>query len=89
MDSVSSVCIRAVQSDTHRNLLVYDLGGGTLDVTVLEVEGSVFEIRSTSGDMQLGGQDFDSNLLMHFLPEVGLSIFFLPSQSLWVSFCVN
>ncbi|XP_065184874.1 heat shock 70 kDa protein-like isoform X2 [Sycon ciliatum] len=59
-----------VQDDTHRNLLVYDLGGGTLDVTVLEVEGTVFEIRSTSGDMQLGGQDFDSNLVNHVIPQV-------------------
>ena len=67
--------------DAHRNLLIYDLGGGTLDVTVLEVEGSVFEIRSTSGDMQLGGQDFDSNLLVHFIPEVLRC--FLPLHVWW------
>ena len=53
-----------------KTLLVYDLGGGTLDVTVLVVEGGVFEVKSTSGDTHLGGQDFDNNLVRHFLPEV-------------------
>lgn len=53
-----------------QTLLVYDLGGGTLDVTVLVVDGVVFEVRSTSGDTHLGGQDFDSNLVQHFLPIV-------------------
>ena len=53
-----------------RTLLIYDLGGGTLDVTVLLVEGGVFEVKSTSGDTQLGGRDFDNQLVAHFLPEV-------------------
>ena len=53
-----------------KTLLVYDLGGGTLDVTILVVDGGVFEVKSTSGDTHLGGQDFDSNLVRHFLPEV-------------------
>lgn len=52
-----------------KTLLVYDLGGGTLDVTVLVVDGGVFEVKSTSGDTHLGGQDFDNNLVQHFLPE--------------------
>lgn len=51
-------------------LLVYDLGGGTLDVTILVVDGQVFEVRSTSGDTHLGGQDFDNNLVQYFLPKV-------------------
>ena len=51
-------------------LLVYDLGGGTLDVTVLIVDGPVFEVRSTSGDTHLGGQDFDNNLVQFFIPQV-------------------
>lgn len=54
----------------QKTLLVYDLGGGTLDVTVMVVDGGVFEVKSTSGDTHLGGQDFDSNLARHFLPEV-------------------
>ena len=53
-----------------QTLLVYDLGGGTLDVTILIVDGEVFEVRSTSGDTHLGGQDFDNNLVQHFLPLV-------------------
>lgn len=51
-------------------LLIYDLGGGTLDVTVLVVDGVVFEVCSTSGDTHLGGQDFDNNLVQYFLPQV-------------------
>lgn len=53
-----------------QTLLIYDLGGGTLDVTILVVDGGVFEVKSTSGDTHLGGQDFDSNLVRHFFPEV-------------------
>ena len=53
-----------------RTILVYDLGGGTLDVTILIIDGDVFEVKSTSGDTHLGGQDFDNNLLKYFLPIV-------------------
>ena len=51
-------------------LLVYDLGGGTLDVTIMVVDRGVFEVKSTSGDTHLGGQDFDDNLVKYFLPRV-------------------
>ena len=53
-----------------QTLLVYDLGGGTLDVTVLVIDGTVFEVKSTSGDTHLGGQDFDNNLVTHFIPQI-------------------
>ena len=53
-----------------QTLLIYDLGGGTLDVTILVVDGMIFEVRSTSGDTHLGGQDFDNNLVQFFLPQV-------------------
>ena len=53
-----------------QTLLVYDLGGGTLDVTIMVIEGGVFEVKSTSGDTHLGGQDFDENLVQYFLPQV-------------------
>ena len=46
----------------EKNILVYDLGGGTLDVSVLTVDNGVFEVKSTSGDTHLGGEDFDLNL---------------------------
>ena len=61
---------KGVGEGKARTLLIYDLGGGTLDVTVLVLEGGVFEVKSTSGDTQLGGQDFDNQLVTHFLPEV-------------------
>ena len=56
--------------DAPQTLLVYDLGGGTLDVTVMVLDGGVFEVKSTSGDTHLGGQDIDNNLVQYFLPEV-------------------
>ncbi len=61
---------RSQRDDQSKILLMYDLGGGTLDVTIMVVEGSVFEVKSTSGDSYLGGQDFDNNLVQFFLPEV-------------------
>ena len=61
---------KKVGDKTAQTLLVYDLGGGTLDVTIMVIEGDVFEVKSTSGDTHLGGQDFDNNLLQYFLPEV-------------------
>ena len=57
-------------SGQPQTLLVYDLGGGTLDVTVMVIEGGVFEVKSTSGDTHLGGQDFDNKLVEFFLPEI-------------------
>ena len=50
------------------NIMVYDLGGGTLDVTIMEFGGGVFEVRSTSGDTQLGGTDMD-NVLIKYLSD--------------------
>ncbi|WP_071517531.1 molecular chaperone DnaK [Geitlerinema sp. PCC 9228] len=47
----------------NKTILVYDLGGGTFDVTVLEVGDGVFEVRATSGDSQLGGNDFDRKIV--------------------------
>lgn len=46
----------------ERNVLVYDLGGGTLDVTILNMSDGIFEVKSTSGDTHLGGEDFDNKL---------------------------
>jgi len=45
---------------------VYDLGGGTFDVSILEIQKGVFEVKSTNGDTFLGGEDFD-NTLVNFL----------------------
>ena len=54
--------------DDDVNILVFDLGGGTLDVTIMEFGGGVFEVRSTSGDTQLGGTDMD-NILIKYLAD--------------------
>jgi molecular chaperone DnaK len=50
-------------------IMVFDLGGGTLDVTIMEMGGGVFQVRSTSGDTQLGGTDMDNALVEHIVQE--------------------
>jgi heat shock protein 1/8 len=57
------------KSEKERNVLIYDLGGGTFDVSLLHIQGGVFTVKATAGDTHLGGQDFDSNLLDHFKKE--------------------
>ncbi len=52
----------------HHKILVYDLGGGTFDVSILELGDGVFEVLSTNGDTKLGGDDFD-NLFMNFMAD--------------------
>jgi len=46
-----------------RNVLIYDLGGGTFDVSLLAIEGGIFEVKATAGDTHLGGEDFDSRIV--------------------------
>ena len=48
---------------------MYDLGGGTFDISTLEIEKGVFEVKSTNGDPFLGGEDFDQALLQHTVKE--------------------
>lgn len=50
-------------------IIVYDLGGGTFDVSVLEIGDGVFEVKSTNGDTHLGGDDFDQTLIDHFVKQ--------------------
>ncbi|KAJ5099118.1 hypothetical protein N7532_006119 [Penicillium argentinense] len=57
------------KSDKERNVLIYDLGGGTFDVSLLNIQGGVFTVKATAGDTHLGGQDFDTNLLDFFKKE--------------------
>jgi len=52
-----------------KTIVVFDLGGGTFDVSVLEIQGGVFEVKATNGDTMLGGEDFDEELLAHLLKE--------------------
>lgn len=51
------------------SIAVYDLGGGTFDISILEMQSNVFEVRSTNGDTFLGGEDFDNTLLKHLVAE--------------------
>merc|ERR1712241_1376699 len=48
---------------------IYDLGGGTFDVSILTIEDGIFEVKSTSGDTHLGGEDFDNRMVSHFMTE--------------------
>ncbi|MDX9999919.1 MAG: molecular chaperone DnaK [Polyangia bacterium] len=57
------------KSDRARKVLVFDLGGGTFDVSVLDIGDGVVEVLSTSGDTHLGGDDFDRRLVEHFAAE--------------------
>jgi L1 cell adhesion molecule like protein len=57
------------KSEKERNVLIYDLGGGTFDVSLLHIQGGVFTVKATAGDTHLGGSDFDTALLDHFKKE--------------------
>merc|ERR1712084_218116 len=52
---------------TEKNILVYDLGGGTFDVSLLTIDNGVFEVVATNGDTHLGGEDFDQRVMQHFM----------------------
>jgi len=53
----------------ERNVLIFDLGGGTFDVSLLTIEEGIFEVKSTAGDTHLGGEDFDNRMVNHFVNE--------------------
>ena len=57
------------KKDQDQTIAVYDLGGGTFDISILELGDGVFEVKSTSGDTHLGGDDFDSRLIDHLASE--------------------
>ncbi|XP_068142433.1 heat shock 70 kDa protein cognate 1 [Drosophila tropicalis] len=57
------------QGTSERNVLIFDLGGGTFDVSVLTIEDGIFEVKATAGDTHLGGEDFDNRLVNHFVQE--------------------
>ncbi|QJC27404.1 chaperone protein DnaK [Anaplasma platys] len=62
----------------QKTIVVYDLGGGTFDVSVLEIADGVFEVKATNGDTRLGGEDFDNAIMEHmmetFKKETGISL---------------
>ncbi|XP_076623243.1 heat shock cognate 71 kDa protein-like [Colletes latitarsis] len=53
----------------ERNVLIFDLGGGTFDVSILTINDGIFEVKATAGDTHLGGEDFDSRMVTHFAEE--------------------
>ncbi|KAM8854022.1 LOW QUALITY PROTEIN: heat shock protein family A (Hsp70) member 8b [Synchiropus picturatus] len=54
---------------SERNVLIFDLGGGTFDVSILTIEDGIFEVKSTAGDTHLGGEDFDNRMVNFFIGE--------------------
>ena len=57
------------RDEKESNVLIFDLGGGTFDVSILSIEGGIFEVKSTAGDTHLGGEDFDNRMVDHFVTE--------------------
>lgn len=57
------------QSKGEKNVLIFDLGGGTFDVSILTIEDGIFEVKATAGDTHLGGEDFDNRVVNHMVQE--------------------
>ena len=57
------------KTDKEHHICVFDFGGGTFDVTIMSVDGGIFEVKATTGDTHLGGEDFDNRLVQHFVQE--------------------
>ncbi|MCS6797199.1 MAG: molecular chaperone DnaK [Myxococcota bacterium] len=66
------------KKEGQRTVAVYDLGGGTFDISILQIAGGVFQVRSTAGDTYLGGEDFDNAIVEHlvtgFQKETGIDL---------------
>jgi molecular chaperone HscA len=62
-----------LKKDETKTIAVYDLGGGTFDISVLRITGGIFEVLSTNGDTYLGGDDFDRQILIHWCKELGIT----------------
>ncbi|GAV29415.1 hypothetical protein PMKS-002915 [Pichia membranifaciens] len=57
------------KTEGEKNVLIFDLGGGTFDVSLLSIEEGIFEVKATAGDTHLGGEDFDNRLVNHFATD--------------------
>jgi len=66
------------KTNGERNVLIFDLGGGTFDVSLLTIDDGIFEVKATAGDTHLGGEDFDNKLVEYcsadFLKKKGVDI---------------
>lgn len=88
-DNVSFDFIQKENACLHSRIAVYDLGGGTFDISVLEIQKGVFEVKSTNGDTFLGGEDFDQHLLKHIVKEFKREVCFQLLKKTCLSVCLN
>ena len=58
------------KKEQEQNILIFDLGGGTFDVSLLTIEDGIFEVKATAGDTHLGGEDFDNILSESFCARI-------------------
>jgi len=63
-----------LRKDEHKTVAVYDLGGGTFDISILRIADGVFEVLSTNGDTYLGGDDFDQAIVQYWMKEYNIAI---------------
>uniref|UniRef100_A0A7N0UEZ8 Heat shock protein 70 n=1 Tax=Kalanchoe fedtschenkoi TaxID=63787 RepID=A0A7N0UEZ8_KALFE len=67
--AIAYVLDKKATSVGEKNVLIFDLGGGTFDVSLLTIEEGIFEVKTTAGDTHLGGEDFDNRMVNHFVQE--------------------
>ena len=65
--TAASIAYGSDKKQGEKNIIVFDLGGGTFDVSLLTIDNGVFEVVSTNGDTHFGGEDFDQRLSDHFV----------------------
>uniref|UniRef100_A0A2K6N4T0 Heat shock protein family A (Hsp70) member 2 n=1 Tax=Rhinopithecus bieti TaxID=61621 RepID=A0A2K6N4T0_RHIBE len=73
----------------EKNVLIFDLGGGTFDVSILTIEDGIFEVKSTAGDTHLGGEDFDNRMVSHLAEESSMPTSFAGPWSRWRRRCAT
>jgi molecular chaperone HscA len=62
-----------LNKDEQKTIAVYDLGGGTFDISILRINNGIFEVLSTNGDTYLGGDDFDRAIMQHWMKQLGIT----------------
>ena len=69
--TAAAICygLSTKKGEGEKNILVFDCGGGTFDVTLLTLDDGIFEVKATGGDTHLGGEDFDNRMVDHFVKE--------------------
>ncbi|CAI9766110.1 unnamed protein product [Fraxinus pennsylvanica] len=69
MKEIAEAFLGSTVKNAVKNVLIFDLGGGTFDVSLLTIEEGIFEVKATAGDTHLGGEDFDNRMVNHFVQE--------------------